>query len=54
MVVEIVFFIFSTCVTTLSLYVPMVDNTVDGKDNYMEETMEIGDSTTYHPSLDVL
>ena len=37
------FYILSTYLTTLSSCVLMVDDTEDGKDNYMEETMEVGD-----------
>jgi hypothetical protein len=42
------FFILSTCLTTLSSCVFVVDDTENGKDNYMEETMEVGDIMMYH------
>ena len=41
------FFILSTCLTTLSSCVFVVDDTENGKDNYMEETMEVGDIMMY-------
>ena len=42
------FFILSTCLATLSSCVFVVDDTENGKDNYMEETMEVGDIMMYH------
>ena len=38
---------FSTCLTTLSSCVLMVDDAVDGRDIWMEETMEVGDTMMY-------
>ena len=43
-----VFVIYSTSVTTLGSCVLMVKHTVDGKDNWMEETMKVGDTMIYH------
>ena len=39
-------FILSTSLTTLKSCMLLVDDTVDGKDNWMEET--IGDITMHH------
>ena len=41
-------FILSTSPTTLSMCKLVVDDTVDGKDNRMEETMEVGDIMMYY------
>ena len=41
-------FILSTYLTTLSTYELVVDDTVDGKVNRMEETMEVGDIMMDH------
>ena len=43
-----VFFIYSTSVTTLRSCVLMVNHTVDGKDNSMEETIVVIDIMMYH------
>ena len=42
------FFILSTCLTTLSSCVFVVDDTENGKDNYMEETREVANNRMYH------
>ena len=47
MVIDMKFVHISTCLTTLRSCV-LVDGTVDGKDNKMKETMEVGDIMMYH------
>ena len=54
MVVEMKTVSFSTVPTTLRSFVLVVDDTVDGKGNQMEETMDVGDIMTYNFSQDVL
>ena len=44
------FFILSTCLTTFSSCVLMVDDTMDGKDNKKEKTREVPDIRMYHIS----
>ena len=41
------FFMILTCLTTLSTYELVVDDTVDGKDNLEEETREVVDIRMY-------
>ena len=42
------FFLFSTCLTTLSTWELVVDDTVDNKDNLEEKTREDPDIRIYH------
>ena len=45
---DIKFVYLSTCLTTLRPCVLVVDGTVHGKDNKMEETRGVGDAMVYH------
>ena len=54
MMVDIkVSYTFNQCDNLMSC-VLMVDDTVDGKDNYMEAIMQVGDNMMYHFSQNLL
>ena len=47
-VVEVTFFVFQTCGTTFRSCVLRVDDTVDGKDNLIGETVGVGVLLFFH------
>ena len=53
MLVDMRVFLFSTCLTTLSTWELVVDDTVDNKDNLEEKTREDADIRMYYLGLNL-
>ena len=53
MVVDMRVFLFSTCLTTLSTWELVVDDTVDNKDNLEQKTREDADIRMYYLGLNL-